>query len=73
MGNGTSGPPAAADEPWRQRLEDLEEALRRIVIVLEPDGRHDVTDRDVAALAIACDVLDLDFPEINWLAALAEV
>jgi hypothetical protein len=71
MGNGTSALPAASDEPSRQRLEDLEEALRRIVIVLEPDGRHDVTDRDVAALAIACDVLDLDFPEINWLASLA--
>jgi hypothetical protein len=71
MGIGTSARLAAPDEPYRQRLEDLEEALRRIVIVLEPDGRHDVTDRDIAALAIACDVLDLDFPETNWLAALA--
>jgi hypothetical protein len=62
---------AAPVDRSRQRLEDLEEALRRIMIVLEPDGRHDVTDRDLAALAIACDVLDLDFPEIDWLAALA--
>jgi hypothetical protein len=63
-------PLGALADPSRQRLEDLEEALRRIMIVLEPDGRHDVTDRDLAALAIACDVLDLDFPEIDWLAAL---
>jgi hypothetical protein len=53
------------------RLEDLEEALRRIVILLEPDGHHAVSDRDLAALAVACDVLDLDFPELDWLAALA--
>lgn len=71
MGTAPTRLAAAAVEPGRQRLEDLEEALRRIMIVLEPDGRHDVTDRDLAALAIACDVLDLDFPEINWLATLA--
>jgi hypothetical protein len=62
---------AARDASHVQRREDLEEALRRIVIVLQPDGRHPVTDRDLAALAVACDVLDLDFPEIDWLAALA--
>jgi hypothetical protein len=71
MGNGIMHPRAPAEDATRQRLEDLEEALRRIVIVLEPDGRHDVTDRDMAALAVACDVLDLDFPELDWLAALA--
>jgi hypothetical protein len=63
--------PAARDPSSVQRLEDLEEALRRIVIVLQPDGQHAVTDRDLAALAVACDVLDLDFPELDWLAALA--
>lgn len=42
------------------RIEDLEEGMRRIVCVLEPDGRHDVTDRDRAVLAIALDLLGLD-------------
>jgi hypothetical protein len=71
MGNETTHIPAARDALSTERLEDLEEALRRIVILLEPDGHHDVTDRDLAALAVACDVLDLDFPELDWLAALA--
>jgi hypothetical protein len=44
------------------RIEDLEEALRRIVVVLQPDRRYDATDRDWAALAIACDALDIDVP-----------
>ena len=52
------------------RIEDLEEALRRIVVVLQPDGRHQLCDRDLAALAVACDVLDLDVPEVDWLGAL---
>jgi hypothetical protein len=52
------------------RIEDLEEALRRIVVVLEPDGRHELCDRDLAAIAVACDVLDLDVPEVDWLGAL---
>jgi hypothetical protein len=71
MGSEAARIPAARDASIVQRLEDLEEALRRIMIVLQPDGQHPVTDRDLAALAIACDVLDLDFPEIDWLAALA--
>jgi hypothetical protein len=49
------------------RIEDLEEALRRIVVVLQPDGRHELCERDLAALAVACDVLDLDVPEVDWL------
>jgi hypothetical protein len=49
------------------RIEDLEEALRRIVVVLQPDGRHQLCERDLAALAVACDVLDLDVPEVDWL------
>ena len=52
------------------RIEDLEEALRRIIVVLEPDGRHQLCDRDLAAIAVACDVLDLDVPEVDWLGAL---
>jgi hypothetical protein len=52
------------------RIEDLEEALRRIVVVLQPDGRHELCDRDLAALAVACDVLDLDVPEVDWLGIL---
>ena len=61
---------ATADHLAGQRLEDLEEALRRMVIVLQPDGRRSVTERELAALALACDVLDLDFPELDWLADL---
>jgi hypothetical protein len=52
------------------RIEDLEEALRRIVVVLQPDGRHQLCERDLAALAVACDVLDLDVPEVDWLGTL---
>jgi hypothetical protein len=52
------------------RIEDLEEALRRIVVVLQPDGRHQLCERDLAAIAVACDVLDLDAPEVDWLSAL---
>ena len=52
------------------RIEDLEEALRRIVVVLQPDGRHQLCERDLAALAVACDVLNLDVPEVDWLGAL---
>lgn len=44
------------------RVEDLEEALRRIVCLLQVDGRHDVTDRDTAVLAVALDQLGLDQP-----------
>jgi hypothetical protein len=71
MGSEATRIPATRSAVAMQRLEDLEEALRRIVIVLQPDGQHPVTDRDLAALAIACDVLDLDFPEFDWLTALA--
>lgn len=44
------------------RIEDLEESLRRIVVLLNPDGHHEVTERDAAVLAIACDALLLDAP-----------
>jgi hypothetical protein len=60
----------AAEAVTAARIEDLEEALRRIVVVLQPDGRHQLCDRDLAAIAVACDVLDLDVPEVDWLAAL---
>lgn len=46
------------------RIEDLEEALRRIVTVISPDGCHICCDRDAAVLAIACDQLGLDPPVI---------
>jgi hypothetical protein len=60
----------AAEAAAAARIEDLEEALRRIVVVLQPDGRHQLCDRDLAAIAVACDVLDLDVPEDDWLDAL---
>jgi hypothetical protein len=59
-----------AESATAARIEDLEEALRRIIVVLEPDGRHQLCDRDLAALAVACDVLDFDVPEVDWLGAL---
>lgn len=46
------------------RLEDLEEALRKMVIILSPDARHSCCDRDAAAITIATDALGLDPP---WL------
>ena len=60
----------AAEAVAAARIEDLEEALRRIVVVLQPDGRHQLCDRDLAAIAVACDVLDLDVPEVDWLGTL---
>ena len=60
----------AAQAVAAARIEDLEEALRRIVVVLQPDGRHQLCDRDLAAIAVACDVLDLDVPEVDWLGTL---
>jgi hypothetical protein len=42
------------------RIEDLEEALRRMVVVCQPDGRHVECVREQAALAIALDQLNLD-------------
>src|SRR6476619_3617937 len=44
----------AAEAVTAARIEDLEEALRRIVVVLQPDGRHQLCDRDLAAIAVAC-------------------
>jgi hypothetical protein len=44
------------------RVEDLEEALRRIVVLLEPGSRHRPSAREWAALAVACDALDVDPP-----------
>jgi hypothetical protein len=41
------------------RIEDLEEALRRIVVVISPDGHHVTCERDEAVLALALDALDL--------------
>lgn len=40
------------------RIEDLEEGLRQVIIVLQADGHHDVTLRDEAALVIARSHLD---------------
>jgi hypothetical protein len=43
--------------------EDLAEALRRIVVLLQPSGRRRPSEREWAALAIACDALDLGLPQ----------
>jgi hypothetical protein len=45
------------------RVEDLEEALRRIVTVVAHDGRHEDTERDLAVLALALDALGLEHLE----------
>lgn len=42
------------------RIEDLEEALRRIVVVISPDNCHACCNRDAAAITIAMDALGLD-------------
>ena len=42
------------------RIEDLEEALRRIVTVISPDLRHVQCERGQAVLAIALEQLGLD-------------
>ncbi|MHB2024608.1 MAG: hypothetical protein ACYCO3_15005 [Mycobacteriales bacterium] len=44
------------------REEDLEEALRRIVVLLQPGNGRRTSDRDWAVLALACDALDIDLP-----------
>ena len=46
----------------QDRIEDLEEALRLIVCLLQPASRHLPTDRDWAVLAVTCDQLDIDLP-----------
>lgn len=48
------------------RVEDLEEGLRRILILMNEDGRHEVTERDQAVKAVALDLLDLDLPPHPW-------
>lgn len=52
--------------PMSSREEDLAEALRRIVVCLQPDGDFAPSDREWAALAIACDALDIDLPGLAW-------
>ena len=42
------------------RIEDLEEALRRIVTVLAPERSHQCCVRDSSATDIALDALGLD-------------
>jgi hypothetical protein len=54
--------PAVALAAARGRVEDLEEAMRRIVVILEPDLRHRPSARDLAALTFACDALEVDPP-----------
>lgn len=69
-GAGVAAVSRSASTGTAARIEDLEEALRRIVVVLQPDGRHQLCERDLAALAVACDVLNLDVPEVDWLGTL---
>lgn len=46
-----------------QRIEDLEEALRLIVCILQPNRHHTPSVHDWAVLAVACDQLGIDPPE----------
>ena len=66
-----SGPPVRypAKDSLSARIEDLEEALRLIVTVLQPDRQHEVDDRSWAALAVAYDALGLDQEFLWWLAS----
>lgn len=41
----------------QNRIEDLEEALRSIVVVISNDGHHLCCDRDEAVLAFALEQL----------------
>lgn len=43
-------------------MEDLEEALRRIVVLLSVDNRHVCCERDDAALTVALDQLGVPSP-----------
>ncbi len=47
------------EQALQSRVEDLEEALRRIVVVVSPDGHHVECAREKAVLTIALDQLDL--------------
>lgn len=44
------------------RIEDLESALQKIVLLMNEDGCHQVTERDDAVMTIALDALGLDDP-----------
>lgn len=62
-----TSPDTPGPGPWingspEARIEELEEMLRRIVIVVHPDPRKTLSDTDTAVLAMACDALGLDTP-----------
>lgn len=58
----TPGPGPWINGSLEARIEELEEMLRRIVIVVHPDPRMELSDTDNAILAMACDALGLDAP-----------
>ncbi len=58
----TPGPGPWINGSLEARIEELEEMLRRIVIVVHPDPRRPLSDTDGAVLAMACDALGLDTP-----------
>lgn len=58
----TPGPGPWINGSLEARIEELEEMLRRIVIVVHPDPRIILSDTDSAILAMACDALGLDTP-----------
>lgn len=48
------------------RIEDLEEALREIVFILQRQPYHDSLDHDAAAIEIALDRLGLSTPPLPY-------
>lgn len=55
-----AGLPSGAQLGAVDRAEQAEEALRRIVCVLESGGLDALDEHRLAAIAIACDVLDIE-------------
>ena len=61
------GPDTPGPGPWidgspEARIEELEEMMRRIMIVVHPDPRRVLSETDNAVLAMAADALGLDTP-----------